>query len=372
MESAGTCVLWIAAWLATAATPAPPDPARLEANRRKAQELLEQAKHLDPRKPAKVSEALLLKCLALDPDHAECHMALGDLSTNPEKSRRHYEEFLRLAPDHPMAEKVWWRLQPFSNGGWRIIHMPKGDLVRPPDDQHLAEDPWLRAWELYDLAEQSVEKNQLDEAEARLLRCLQANPRLAEGHLLLGSVYAKKLEPSKGAEHYREFLRLAPEHHQAEKVRQILQGVRGEVPVSPRASDPKYQEALQFLQDGRDAMARKVPGKPLPADFARSSRSAQELAKLRSMEQLAPLSERLADARLAYEACVRVDPKMAACHYVLGYMDVTGGQRDRAMKHFREALALAPDDESARLARFSLERYDAWMAWKAAHAPAPH
>ena len=45
----------------------------------------------------------------------------------------------------------------------------------------------------------------------------------AECHLALGSTYARLREPEKGAQHYREFLRLAPTHDRAEEVRRLLQ-----------------------------------------------------------------------------------------------------------------------------------------------------
>lgn len=55
-----------------------------------------------------------------------------------------------------------------------------------------------------------------------LQRCVALYPKYADCHLKLGSTYAYLDEFDKGAEQYREFLKLDPDSPHASKVRDIL------------------------------------------------------------------------------------------------------------------------------------------------------
>jgi len=68
-----------------------------------------------------------------------------------------------------------------------------------------------------------LKKRQYKEAQVFFSKCLELDPKNAECHLALGSTYARLRDPEKGAQHYREFLRLAPTHAQADEVRRLLQ-----------------------------------------------------------------------------------------------------------------------------------------------------
>jgi pSer/pThr/pTyr-binding forkhead associated (FHA) protein len=68
-----------------------------------------------------------------------------------------------------------------------------------------------------------LKKKQYKEAQVFFSKCLELDKNNAECHLALGSTYARLREPEKGAQHYREFLRLAPTHERAEEVRKLLQ-----------------------------------------------------------------------------------------------------------------------------------------------------
>lgn len=68
-----------------------------------------------------------------------------------------------------------------------------------------------------------LKKRQYKEAQVFFSKCLEMDKNNAECHLALGSTYARLREPEKGAQHYREFLRLAPTHDRAEEVRKLLQ-----------------------------------------------------------------------------------------------------------------------------------------------------
>jgi pSer/pThr/pTyr-binding forkhead associated (FHA) protein len=75
---------------------------------------------------------------------------------------------------------------------------------------------------LSDRGAELMGKRQLKEAEALFQKCLQVAPNFPRCHKLLGAVYAKLKQPELGAEHYRTFLKLAPNDTDADEVRRIL------------------------------------------------------------------------------------------------------------------------------------------------------
>jgi serine/threonine-protein kinase len=81
--------------------------------------------------------------------------------------------------------------------------------------------------EAVDLIEQSkdlMKEKQFPTARARLERCIRLEPKLAECHKLLGTVYAKTNESERGAKEYRLFMKYAPSNDpDREKVKSILE-----------------------------------------------------------------------------------------------------------------------------------------------------
>jgi Tfp pilus assembly protein PilF len=89
---------------------------------------------------------------------------------------------------------------------------PKGpDQAKQDEAQRLFED-----------GKQLLKKRQYKEAQVFFSKCLDLDRNNAECHLALGSTYARLREPEKGAQHYREFLRLAPTHERAPEVQKLL------------------------------------------------------------------------------------------------------------------------------------------------------
>jgi ABC transport system ATP-binding/permease protein len=76
---------------------------------------------------------------------------------------------------------------------------------------------------LCDKGAEQMAKRQLREAEVSFKKCLEVDPTYPRCHKLLGANYAKLKEPERGAEHYRKFLRLAPNDPDADTVRKILE-----------------------------------------------------------------------------------------------------------------------------------------------------
>ncbi len=73
--------------------------------------------------------------------------------------------------------------------------------------------------------QQLVRERRWVEARLQGIDCVRTNPSLAQCHKLLGTTYVKLGDDELGAEEYRTFLKLAPNHPDAEKVLQILDGL---------------------------------------------------------------------------------------------------------------------------------------------------
>ncbi len=69
-----------------------------------------------------------------------------------------------------------------------------------------------------------IKSRQFQEAATLLEGCLKRDPANAECHLRLGSVFAGLGDMKKGAQHYRRFYELAPDHPSAAKVKQMVEG----------------------------------------------------------------------------------------------------------------------------------------------------
>jgi tetratricopeptide (TPR) repeat protein len=67
-----------------------------------------------------------------------------------------------------------------------------------------------------------VRKQQLSEAESVLKQCITLKPTYAPCYLALGSTVTRRNRPDEGAQYYREFLRLAPNHEMAPSVRKLV------------------------------------------------------------------------------------------------------------------------------------------------------
>ena len=157
-------------------------------------------------------DALILtqKCLELDPKKVECHLVAGSAYASlkeQEKAAQHYRDFLRLAPDHKAAPRVSKMLEDFDNH--------KKAPLAPGQDE--------AARGVYEDALKLFRAKQYTEAIHMVERCLVLDPAMADCHKLAGAVYASTRQMEKAAEHYREFLKLAPDNRDASKVRQMLE-----------------------------------------------------------------------------------------------------------------------------------------------------
>jgi serine/threonine protein kinase len=74
----------------------------------------------------------------------------------------------------------------------------------------------------YDDAAKLMKSRQFDKALARARKCLELDPRNAKCHLVAGSCYGRLNQWELATKHYREFLRLDPEHPASPRIREVL------------------------------------------------------------------------------------------------------------------------------------------------------
>jgi pSer/pThr/pTyr-binding forkhead associated (FHA) protein len=161
----------------------------------KAQELLEQAQ-----------EELTLK---QGLDQAQQAFDAGQY----EEARQHLEASagtISFADEHAaLTQKVEAALAPKS--GTRPV---AGTVRRGAAEQ---------TKQLYEDSRVLVKKQQFGEANSVLKKCIALDPTNGPCYLMLGVTAARRNRMDEGAKYYREFLRLAPDHESAPKVKQLLQ-----------------------------------------------------------------------------------------------------------------------------------------------------
>jgi Flp pilus assembly protein TadD len=174
----------------------------------------------------------------------------------------------------------------------------------------------------YEKGRKLVSARKYDQAIVMADKCLALAPTKAECHLLAGASYASLNQVEKGAQHYREFLKLAPNHKKASSVRAILEAYDKE--KSPSAGSGAG-EARAAFEDGYNLFRAK----------------------------------QFNEAVLMAKKCLAIDPAMADCHKLAGATYAVMNEQEKGAHHYREFLRLAPDREDAPRIRYLLEQYDA-------------
>jgi len=135
--------------------------------------------------------------------------------------------------------------------------------------------------------------------------CLDADPNLADCHLGLGAAYARLGKPERGADHYREYLKLEPTGQRAQEVRQLLDNYE-----SQSSGDAPAPSAEELFQKGRALLAERKD----------------------------------AQAEAALTRCLKADPDSAHCHLGLAIAYARLGKPDKSAQHYQDYFRLAPRD----------------------------
>ncbi|MBN1208078.1 MAG: protein kinase [Myxococcaceae bacterium] len=198
----------------------------------------------------------------------------------------------------------------------------------PPENVRPEPSKEERAGAAREEASRLLAAKQYPQAVLSALLCLEFEPKNAECHKLAGDAHTELGEKSKAAERYRAFLSLAPDHPQAPAVKEALGG-RLTPPSLP--SDPARALGLSSRGDA-------------PAAFANAA------ALLRARQY--------AEASQQASWCVKLTPRNADCHMILGAAQAGMGRFDTAVVHYRKFLELAPDHKMAPKVRQMLAEYD--------------
>ncbi len=130
------------------------------------------------------------------------------------------EGTLAFAEEHAtLKEKVEGAIAAAGKAGGTGKAPVAGKTPRTPTPGPATEQ---QAKQLFDDGYMLLRKAQLPEAESVLRKCIALDASYAQCYLALGTVMARRNRPDEGAQYYREFLRLAPNHEMAPNVRKLV------------------------------------------------------------------------------------------------------------------------------------------------------
>jgi TolA-binding protein len=196
-----------------------------------------------------------------------------------------------------------------------------------------------KARALFEEGKALLAKQRFDDAEAKFLACTQADPTFADCYLMRGASQARQGHVDQGAESYREFLRVAPNHPRAPQVRKILEDVQAASAGSkPKVPVPEAQPLEQ---------TPNTSGGPI---------GKAQLAYEQGKQLLA--HQRYRDAETRFRACTKEDPTFADCFMMLGATQARMDHLAEGAESYRQFLRIAPNHPKAPQVRKIVEDYD--------------
>jgi tetratricopeptide (TPR) repeat protein len=228
---------------------------------------------------------------------AEAYEKLGQTS----EAIRYFEEALQRTPD--LRPALLGLAQALAKAG-RLDRAAELLSGRPNDSA---------AWNALGLVR--LQQRKPDEAISAFRRGIELQPEFPEAHNNLGGALAETGDRTGAVAHFREAIRLQPDLAGAQR---------------------NLAKLLETFTEAEYHFKQAIYYRPnyAPAHFDYGLALAAE--------------ERYADAAVEFDAATRADPKMAEAHSSLGDMLALQGNPSQAIAHYRQALALRPDLESAR------------------------
>ncbi|ATB27807.1 FHA domain-containing protein [Melittangium boletus] len=145
-------------------------------------------------------------------DQAQKDFAAGKYP-EAQKALAASEATLAFATEHTaLKQKVEAALKPAEKPG--TTKPVAGSVKQSPAEQ---------AKEHYDEGMKLLSKKQNREAEQLFKKCLEVDPTYAYCHMMWGAAVARLGRVDEGAQHYREFLKLAPNDNRAPQVRKLVE-----------------------------------------------------------------------------------------------------------------------------------------------------
>jgi pSer/pThr/pTyr-binding forkhead associated (FHA) protein len=184
----------------------------------KAVDTLETIKDANGQHPAEVAE-LLNQARPEQQFRQNLDLAKKELAANrPQEAQKYLEASsgtLAFADEHAeLKQQVDEALAPPAKPNNTKSTSGTGTARRP--------SPTELAKQSYDDGMVLNNQRQFREADARFKKCIDIDPTFASCYMMRGSMQARLGNPDDGAQFYREFLKLAPNHQMAPAVRKLI------------------------------------------------------------------------------------------------------------------------------------------------------
>ena len=215
--------------------------------------LLAQQKFEDAQGPGnskKEKYKKLMEAIRLVPKEPMYRVGLGDAyfkDNEFSKAEKMYLSAIKVAPEYVVTYRMLGRLY-MQKSQWEdatrylVMALDQPNVLNPVQlynwlgyseyrkgDLNKAERAWLRALDITDsdkirlnLALIYKEGNQLDLAQASLIKALEMNPKLPSAHFALGEIYYQRNKFRKAKKHFNEVIHLEPLSEQAKVSQKIL------------------------------------------------------------------------------------------------------------------------------------------------------
>ncbi len=255
--------------------------------------------------------------LSRDPKQPLALFGLGRASNQPEN----YEKALAIYPAYGAALFAWAQhLQRTGQAERAQVYMaqyPKLKTSGPPLEDRLMDSVReLNAGpsRLLRQAQSAEAQGQLSAAVELQLQALQLDPKLAQAHVNLISLYARLNQPDKAQQAYRAAIALAPNSADAYYNYGVLAGMSNQPAEARRA----FERSLQIDPGNADAH--------------------------HNLGALLQETGQLAAAARAFEQAIALNPAAANSHFQLGRLQANQKQYAVAISHLQKA---AQSDDQA-------------------------
>lgn len=197
-----------------------------------------------------------------------------------------------------------------------------------------------------------IQQSRFDLAEQQLSLELAKSPNSAEAHSLLALCLSNRRKFKEAVREAETGIGLAPDSSYAHYVLASVLHDEGDV----KRAESEVREALRIDPDDADYLAllgtilyvRKQFEPALEVIEQALAREPRHVTALNLRSMVLGKLKRTGEAMAAIDAALREDPDNAFTHSTRGWTELEHGDHREALDHFREALRLDPELETAR------------------------
>lgn len=197
-----------------------------------------------------------------------------------------------------------------------------------------------------------IQQSRYDLAEQQLTLELAKSPNNADAHSLLALCLANSKKYREAIKEAETGIGLAPDSSYAHYVLASVLHDEGEL----KRAESEVREALRIDSDDADYLAllgtilymRKQFEPALRAVEQALAQDPKHVTALNLRSMVLGKLNRVGEAKAGIDAALREDPDNAFTHSTRGWTELEHGDHREALDHFREALRLDPELETAR------------------------